>query len=125
AAGVDGAIAGRRLGPLAAVDLAAGVVVDVEGPVRALVRDREGAGGDSLGPQRRLRPARGELVRDDALDVALELDRVNEIDPAAAVGDDAPAVGALAENVDRAPGGRAGRPAGLDRPPGLVGEHDR
>ena len=75
APGGFGGLVGRRgLAGEAFVDLAAGVVVEVEAVAADLHRERVGAGRHGLCPQRRLRPGGRRLVGDHAFHVLVDGD---------------------------------------------------
>ena len=63
-----------------AVDLAAHVGVEVEGLAAQPVRERVGACGNGLRPQRLVRPCARHLLRDDALEVGLETEDVDRVE---------------------------------------------
>src|SRR3954453_19603329 len=69
----------RALGLHTAVDLIAGVTVEVELLARGHVRERVRTCGDGLRLQRLDRPRRRHLRRHDALQVRLETDRVDDL----------------------------------------------
>ena len=75
--GRDGGVGGGGFRGDAAIDLRAGVGVDVEAGATGVGGQGVGAAGDSLRLQRRGRPARGHLGSDDAADVALERDALD------------------------------------------------
>src|SRR6187549_339502 len=79
---VGGAVRPRVLarGPL--VDLAAGVLVEVEAVAVDLAGQGVGACGDRLGPQRRHRPGGRRLVGDHALHVLVDRDGVDRVERA-------------------------------------------
>ena len=77
---VDGGARGVRLGRDAAVHLAARVPVEVVRTALRQVRERVRARGDRLRFERGGRPLRRHLGRDDALQVLLEADRVDDVD---------------------------------------------
>ena len=72
---IEGLLAGD-----AEVHLAAHVRVEVERLSLDEVRERVGAGRDGLGLERLLRPRVGHLARDDAFEIALEGDEVDDTD---------------------------------------------
>ena len=116
---VGGLVGGRGLAGRALVDLAAGVVVEVEAVAADLHGERVGAGRHRLRPQRRLRPGGRRLVGDHALHVLVDRDRVDRVQRAG--------VGVGRDDLERAavgadPGDADPPGAGRPQPAPAVGE---
>jgi hypothetical protein len=107
----DSAVGGLGLARLAAVDLAPGVVVDVEAaPARRA--QRVGPRRHRLRPQRVLRPRGGHLVADHAARVVVQAHLVHHQEAPGLLRHELAPVGALAIHVDPVPApGGAGVPA--------------
>ncbi len=106
---VDRVARRRELGVDPAVDLVACVAVEIEGAALREVRERVGAGCDRLRLQRLGRPVRRHLRRDDALQVRLETDRVDDLQVLSVARDgDLPAI-RLAVDDERLPADEAER----------------
>jgi hypothetical protein len=114
---IDRVVRPRMLRPDTTVDLAAGVVVEVEPGARPPADKAVRASNDRLGPESLRMPRCGHLPRDDALDVGLEPDVVDGGEPPAARSDAKQATVTVAGEPEhgrpRPEAHRAGEPAPL------------